>query len=50
MKKKLIQIMVATILLASYSSAPLSADGGMPPLCYPNPCTGGNQLNTLSIT
>ena len=39
--KKVLRILVVTLLLAVWGSVPVLADGPFPvPLCYPNPCVG----------
>jgi hypothetical protein len=38
--KKVIRIVVVTLLLAVWGSIPVLADGGEPvPICFPKPCT-----------
>jgi len=37
--KKVIRILVVTLLLTVWGSIPVLADGGSPvPICYPRPC------------
>jgi len=38
--KKVLRILLVTLLLAAWGSIPVLADGPVPvPLCYPKPCT-----------
>jgi len=38
--KKVLRILVVTLLLTVWGSIPVLADGPLPvPLCYPNPCS-----------
>jgi len=38
--KKVLRILLVTLLLAIWGAIPVLADGGSPvPLCYPKPCS-----------
>ena|ERR1700674_402623 len=41
MQRTIVRIILAVLLLVACGAAPVLADGGPAPLCYPRPCPGG---------